>query len=111
MGIADAEETDPCIAAEARLQRGIHPKAKLAVILLLVALIFFILIAAVAALFVLFAKPSKTIGECKDLLRDGETRDGIYTITVDGMQPFNVFCDMETDHGGWTVIQRFRAIL
>ena len=31
---------------------------------------------------------------------------GLYTINPDGKQPFKVFCDMATDDGGWTVIQR-----
>ena len=33
-------------------------------------------------------------------------KSGIYTINPDGIQPFSVFCDMETNNGGWTVIQR-----
>ena len=33
-------------------------------------------------------------------------KSGIYTINPDGMQPFSVFCDMENNNGGWTVIQR-----
>ena len=36
----------------------------------------------------------------------GNGKSGIYTINPDGMQPFSVFCDMETSNGGWTVIQR-----
>ena len=36
----------------------------------------------------------------------GNGKSGIYTINPDGMQPFSVFCDMETNNVGWTVIQR-----
>ena len=31
---------------------------------------------------------------------------GVYIINADGKQSFQVFCDMATDSGGWTVIQR-----
>ena len=33
-------------------------------------------------------------------------KSGIYTVNPDGRQPFQVFCDMDTSNGGWTVIQR-----
>ena len=36
----------------------------------------------------------------------GNGKSGIYTINPDGKQPFKVFCDMDTNNGGWTVIQR-----
>ena len=36
----------------------------------------------------------------------GKGKSGVYTIDPDGKQPFKVFCDMDTDKGGWTVIQR-----
>ena len=31
---------------------------------------------------------------------------GIYNINPDGEEPFQVFCDMDTSNGGWTVVQR-----
>ena len=36
----------------------------------------------------------------------GNGKSGIYPINPDGKQTFNVFCDMDTNNGGWTVIQR-----
>ena len=38
--------------------------------------------------------------------KDKGGKSGLYTINPDGKQPFKVFCDMDTDKGGWTVIQR-----
>ena len=44
---------------------------------------------------------------CLALLTAGATTDGTYTIDPDGagpITPFDVFCDMTTDGGGWTEI-------
>ncbi|GFR31518.1 techylectin-5A [Trichonephila clavata] len=54
-------------------------------------------------------KESKPV-DCEDLLRNGHNASGVYTIwpmsRVTNGKPMDVFCDMDTDEGGWTVIQR-----
>lgn len=42
--------------------------------------------------------------DCGDILSLGSTSSGVYTVFVGNkLHPISVYCDMETDNGGWTV--------
>ncbi|XP_058972989.2 microfibril-associated glycoprotein 4-like [Pocillopora verrucosa] len=43
---------------------------------------------------------------CAEIFNAGERRDGMYTIKPDNLPGFDVFCDLTTAGGGWTVFQK-----
>ncbi|XP_072220687.1 tenascin-N isoform X2 [Leuresthes tenuis] len=46
--------------------------------------------------------------DCVQIMKNGNKKSGVYTVYInnDRSKPIEVYCDMETDGGGWLMLQR-----
>ena len=44
--------------------------------------------------------------DCLDIKNNGQNKSGVYTVSPEAVTPIDVWCDMETEGGGWTVSRK-----
>ena len=56
-----------------------------------------------------FSLSQTVFTDCKDIMRvRGSPKSGVYTVNLwQSKRTINVYCDMDTDNGGWTVSHSF----